>query len=129
MKATSKRKSWMMLGQSVSAVTMMLLHCLQHFEMKRQAARHGLPGPRPLRSGMKLEERQPIQQPTKVARFNGTVIRSGERFALRDADGCLYPFDSAGRAWQFEGEDVTVTGNLDTKTHMLHILAIESLAA
>ncbi len=78
---------------------------------------------------MKLEERQPIQQPTKVARFNGTVIRSGERFALRDADGCLYPFDSAGRAWQFEGEDVTVTGNLDTKTHMLHILAIESLAA
>ena len=133
MKATNKR--WMLLGQSVSAVTMTLLNYLQHFEMKRQAARAMSTGsrtllrPRPQSYGIKIEEKLPTLEPVRIARLSGTVIRSGERFALRDTDGCVYPLDSAGRAWQFEGEDVTVTGNLDTDTHMLHILAIESLAA
>lgn len=136
MKATNKR--WTFLGESVSAVTMTLLNCLQHFDMKRDAARKTSPGSGPRRLGMRIEERQPTpqsaqptepMQPIRIARFSGTVIRSGERFALRDVDGCLYPFDSAGRAWQFEGEDVTVTGNLDTDTQMLHILQIEALAA
>ena len=72
-------------------------------------------------------ELPPASQPTTVATLRGTVIRSGERFALRVADGALYPLDSTGRAWPFEGEDVQVTGNLEGATQMIHIVAIESV--
>ena len=61
--------------------------------------------------------------------FSGTVIRSGSRFALRETDGVLYTLDSAGRAWPFEGDNVRVTGQLDTSTRLLHIDDIEAMIA
>ena len=61
--------------------------------------------------------------------FSGTVIRSGGRFALLETGGILYMLDSTGRAWPFEGEDVRVTGKLDTTTHMLHVDDIEAMAS
>jgi Protein of unknown function (DUF5818) len=57
--------------------------------------------------------------------FSGTVVRSGPRFALRETAGILYPLDSAGRAWPYEGEDVRVTGKLDLDTRLLYVDAIE----
>ena len=57
--------------------------------------------------------------------FSGTVVRNGPRFALRETAGVLYPLDSAGRAWAFEGEDVRVTGKLDLNTSLLYVDAIE----
>jgi hypothetical protein len=57
--------------------------------------------------------------------FSGTVVRSGPRFALRETAGILYPLDSAGRAWPYEGEDVRVTGKLDLDTQLLYVDAIE----
>jgi hypothetical protein len=57
--------------------------------------------------------------------FSGTVVRNGPRFALRETAGVLYPLDSAGRAWAFEGEDVRVTGKLDLDTQLLYVDAIE----
>jgi len=57
--------------------------------------------------------------------FSGTVVRNGPRFALRETAGVLYPLDSAGRAWAFEGEDVRVTGKLDLNTRLLYVDAIE----
>jgi Protein of unknown function (DUF5818) len=60
--------------------------------------------------------------------FSGTVVRSGPRFALRETAGALYPLDSAGRAWSFEGEDVRVTGKLDLDTRLLYVDAIEHAA-
>src|ERR1700692_1300279 len=53
--------------------------------------------------------------------FSGTVIRDGSRFALRETAGVLYFLDSTGRAWPFEGEDVRVTGYLDSTTSLLHV--------
>jgi Protein of unknown function (DUF5818) len=61
--------------------------------------------------------------------FSGTVIRSGGRFALLETGGVLYMLDSTGRAWPFEGEDVRVTGKLDTTTHLLHVDEIEAMAS
>ena len=58
--------------------------------------------------------------------FSGTVVRSGQHFALLNPDGVLYTLDSTGRAWSFEGEDVRVTGNLDAASRLIHIVAIES---
>jgi hypothetical protein len=57
--------------------------------------------------------------------FSGTVVRNGPQFALRETAGVLYPLDSAGRAWAFEGEDVRVTGKLDLTTRLLYVDAIE----
>jgi hypothetical protein len=57
--------------------------------------------------------------------FSGTVVRNGPRFALRETAGVLYPLDSAGRAWAYEGEDVRVTGKLDLNTRLLYVDAIE----
>jgi hypothetical protein len=65
----------------------------------------------------------PIVAPTVT--FSGTVVRNGPRFALRETAGILYPLDSAGRAWPFEGEDVRVTGKLDLDTRLLYVDAIE----
>jgi hypothetical protein len=61
--------------------------------------------------------------------FSGTVIRSGGRFALLETGGILYMLDSTGRAWPYEGEDVRVTGKLDTTTHLLHVDDIEAMAS
>lgn len=61
--------------------------------------------------------------------FSGTVIRSGGRFALLESGGILYMLDSTGRAWPYEGEDVRVTGKLDTTTHLLHVDDIEAMAS
>jgi len=58
--------------------------------------------------------------------FSGTVVRNGPCFALLETAGALYPLDSAGRAWSFEGEDVRVTGKIDLSTRLLHVDAIES---
>jgi hypothetical protein len=57
--------------------------------------------------------------------FSGTVVRTGPCFALRETAGILYPLDSTGRAWPFEGEDVRVTGKLDLDTRLLYVDAIE----
>ena len=61
--------------------------------------------------------------------FSGRVIRAGSRFALRETAGILYTLDSERRAWAFEGEDVRVTGQLDTTTRLLHIDDIQSMIA
>ncbi|MFP5237694.1 MAG: DUF5818 domain-containing protein [Acidobacteriota bacterium] len=61
--------------------------------------------------------------------FSGKVIRAGSRYALRETAGILYTLDSEGRAWAFEGEDVRVTGQLDTTTRLLHIDDIQSMIA
>jgi hypothetical protein len=128
MKALMKR--WMVLGESFSMVALTILHCLQELGAKRQAAR-AASSKAGGGQGVHLRQKPvlPTPEPVKVATFSGTVIRSGERFALREPDGALYPLDSAGRAWQYEGEDVTVVGNIDSQTQMLHIVQIESLAA
>ncbi len=71
----------------------------------------------------------PMPGSATTVTFSGTVIRNGTRFALRETGGVLYTLDSTGRAWPFEGEDVRVTGKLDTSTRMLHVDEITSMAS
>lgn len=78
------------------------------------ATRRAFPEPAP----------RPLSATTVV--FSGTVVRNGERFALREMAGDVYPLDSAGRAWSWEGEDVRVTGKLDLGSRLLHVDDIES---
>jgi hypothetical protein len=69
----------------------------------------------------------PIAQLPPTANFSGTVVRDGSRFALRKHDGTLHGFDSAGRAWPFEGEDVSVAGYIHPESKLLHICSIEAI--
>ncbi len=69
----------------------------------------------------------PMVEMPPISTFSGTVVRDTSRFALRQADGTLVGFDSAGRAWSFEGEDVKVTGYLHPESRLLHICAIEEV--
>jgi hypothetical protein len=82
----------------------------------------------------KREATESLPQPVPVTAeivpivsFTGTVVRDGSRFALRDAAGALFALDSTGRAWPFEGEDVTVCGVLDPTGTVLHIHGIHAV--
>jgi hypothetical protein len=86
-----------------------------------------LPQPAPSPAELKTIPFKPLAGTTVT--FSGTVIRRGSLFALRETAGILYTLDSAGRALAFEGEDVRVTGQLDTTTRMLHIDDIQSMIA
>jgi hypothetical protein len=81
------------------------------------------PGDQPSNQPGRISPRGPATAPSVT--FSGTVVRNGPRFALRETAGVLYPLDSAGRAWPYEGEDVRVTGKLDLDTRLLYVDAIE----
>lgn len=79
-------------------------------------------------SGRMLSGPSVISVIAPTVTFSGTVVRSGPRFALRETAGVLYPLDSAGRAWPYEGEDVRITGKLDLDSRLLYVDAIEPSA-
>jgi hypothetical protein len=92
--------------------------------------------PAPVHRDKPVDVDKPSNQPGRIpprrpavaapsVTFSGTVVRSGPHFALRETAGVLYPLDSAGRAWPYEGEDVRVTGKLDLDTRLLYVDAIE----
>ena len=68
-----------------------------------------------------------ISEVPPVSNFTGTVVRDGSRFALREFDGTLFALDSTGRAWPFEGEDVSITGYFNPDSRLLHISVIRAL--
>jgi hypothetical protein len=55
------------------------------------------------------------------------VVRDGGRFALREFDGTLFALDSTGRAWPFEGEDVSISGYFSPDSRLLHICSIAAV--
>jgi hypothetical protein len=62
-----------------------------------------------------------------VSNFCGTVVRDGGRFALREFDGTLFALYSTGRAWPFEGEDVSISGYFNPDSRLLHICSIAAV--
>ncbi len=72
---------------------------------------------------------QPKQDQAKSTTFIGTVVRDGEQFVLRDSSGGIFKLDDSGRAQQFEGKAVKVTGRLDVEAKLIHIDSIEAASA
>lgn len=62
-----------------------------------------------------------------LSTFSGTVVRDGGRFALREFDGTLFALDSTGRAWPFEGDDVSISGYFNADSRLLHICSIAAV--
>jgi hypothetical protein len=72
---------------------------------------------------------QTQQDEAKSHTFMGTVVRDGEQFSLRDGFGSVFMLDDASKAQPFEGKQVKVTGRLDTEAKLIHVDAIEGVAA
>ena len=90
-------------------------------------ARKTSAGPSPTSAPPLAASPVPMPELRPMVGFTGTVVRDGSRFALRDATGALFALNSTARAWSFEGEDVQVTGQLDTTGTVLQIHAIHAI--
>ncbi len=58
--------------------------------------------------------------------IQGTVVRDGAQFLLRDISGQVYQLDDARQLQSFEGKAVTVTGKLDPQSMMIHVESVDS---
>lgn len=131
MKALYKR--WLIVGLSMSIFALANLRRKLESQLEAELGRVPRKSVPPADSGIKsaavLAFSEGGTASATTVTFSGTVIRSGGRFALLETGGVLYMLDSTGRAWPFEGEDVRVTGKLDTTTHLLHVDDIEAMAS
>ena len=75
----------------------------------------------------KITKPSSVPELPPVSNFSGTVVRDGGRFALRESDGTLFALDSTGRAWPFEGDDVSITGYFNPDSRLLHICSIAAV--
>jgi Protein of unknown function (DUF5818) len=59
---------------------------------------------------------------TEGQNFNGTIVKSGDKYVLQDADtGKTYEVDHQDQVKQFEGKKVRVHGTLDASGKMIHV--------
>ena len=65
------------------------------------------------------------KQPAAQA-FTGTIVKSGDNYVLKTADNMTYQLDDQGRAKQFEGKQVQVTGSLDPTSSTIKVQDIKS---
>lgn len=66
------------------------------------------------------------QSQTRAAQVEGTILRSGDQFLLRDASGQLFRLDGTQQVEPFEGKAVTITGQFDQQNKTVHVEQIES---
>ena len=57
--------------------------------------------------------------------FTGTVVKAGGKYVLKN-DTMTYQLDDQVKAKQFEGKTVSVMGDLDKSTSMIHVTDIMS---
>jgi hypothetical protein len=59
---------------------------------------------------------------TDTQSFSGTVVKSGDKYVLQDADsGKIYDIDHQDQVRQYEGKKVRVHGTLDASGKMIHV--------
>jgi hypothetical protein len=61
-------------------------------------------------------------QPTGVQSFSGTVVKSGDKYMLKDdASGQTYDIDHQDEVQKYEGKRVKVHGTLDASGKIIHL--------
>jgi len=60
--------------------------------------------------------------------FTGTVMKSSGKYVLR-TDAGAYLLDDQDRAKKYEGQQVNVSGSLDTSSGMIHVTDITAASA
>ena len=70
---------------------------------------------------------QPGDETTKAKTFTGRIVQMGGKYVLQDnGSQSTLQLDDQDKAKQFEGQDVKVTGTLDTATHTIHVKDIQA---
>lgn len=121
-------KRCLSLGSSLSFVFTGLRRTNAPIDARWEARRtpEPTPVPAPVPSA-KTSKISSVPELPPVSTFSGTVVRDGGRFALREFDGTLFALDSTGRAWPFEGDDVSITGYFNPDSRLLHICSIAAV--
>jgi Protein of unknown function (DUF5818) len=66
-----------------------------------------------------------MNQASDSQTFTGKITKSGEKFVLKDsASKSTYVLDDQGKAKQFVGQTVQVTGTLDAQSNTIRISSI-----
>jgi hypothetical protein len=65
------------------------------------------------------------QAPAKSSTWTGTIVKDGDRYSLKESSGSTYRLDDSGKAQEFEGRAVKVTGELDDQAKVIHVESIE----
>jgi hypothetical protein len=90
------------------------------------------PVPQPLPPDQHDHGQQQAQNPdpTQSAApvFTGTIVKTTKMYALKGADGAIYPIDDQERAKAYEARQVRISGSLDSKTNLLHVTNIELIS-
>ena len=67
-----------------------------------------------------------MSQASESQTFTGKIAKSGSKLVLKDnATKATYELDDQGKAKQFEGQSVKVTGTLDAQTRTIRVANIE----
>jgi hypothetical protein len=79
--------------------------------------------PTPAPSGQGTSGSQaPSAQAANAQSFSGTVVKSGDKYVLKDeASGNTYDIDHQDEVQKFEGKRVKVHGTLDASGKMIHL--------
>jgi hypothetical protein len=119
-------KRCLSLGSSLSFVFTGLRRTTAPAETSWEVRKAAEPAP-PLAPSTRAPKTSSVPELPPVSNFSGTVVRDGGRFALREFDGTLFALDSTGRAWPFEGDDVSITGYFNPDSRLLHICSIAAV--
>jgi hypothetical protein len=65
----------------------------------------------------------PSSMQTQSSAFTGTVVKAGGKYVLKTSD-MAYQLDDQQKAKQFVGQQVKVSGSLDTNTSTIHVSEI-----
>jgi uncharacterized protein YdeI (BOF family) len=76
----------------------------------------------PDQSGQQAPSAQAQPQDTQAQTFTGTVVKSGDRYMLQDADaGVTYDIDRQDLAQPHQGKKVRIQGVLDPNGKLIHV--------
>ncbi|MDE3200855.1 MAG: hypothetical protein KGN79_08030 [Acidobacteriota bacterium] len=71
------------------------------------------------------QEQMPRSQAARTSTFTGTIVKSGDTYALQTSSGTVYKLDNSSEARQFAGKEVKVIGQLNTQTRVIHVSSIQ----
>jgi hypothetical protein len=74
------------------------------------------------------EQTEPEAQQSTAQSVSGTIVKVGGKYVLETADNLAYQLDNQGKASQYEGKHVKITGSLDRATGILHVKSIELMS-
>ena len=71
------------------------------------------------------QQAQTMNEAGEAQMFTGKVAKAGGKYVLRDtANKAIYMLDDQEKAKQFEGQEVKVSGTLDSQTRTIHVASI-----